>query len=52
MMSSSAAHNYTPANFVCGGVFCFHVVHSCDTLAFSKYLENAVIDIHQFLQTN
>ena len=34
-------YNYTPANFVCGGVYCFHVVRPCvrvsvrDTLVFS-----------------
>ena len=41
--------------FLFWGVYCFHVVRPsvCPsaTLAFSKYLENAVMDIHQFLQT-
>ena len=44
-----------PANFVCGGVYCFHVrlcVHPSVTPFFSYYLENPVMDIHQFLQTH
>ena len=44
-----------PANFVCGGI-----LFSCPSLRVSicdagfkiKYLENAVMDIHQFLQTH